>query len=343
MTDALDGALVAGLLARCGLGDLIALEPVSGGTNNRTYLVSASAGGACLRWYYRSPEDPRDRLGAEFGFASFAWDCGIRALPRPLAADPDHALAVYERIEGRRLAAAEVDEARLGEALTFLRALAACRGRPGAAALPMGSEACFSIAAHLATVDRRVQRLVALTARADVDAGFAELVTARLAVRWRAVEADARAAATAAGIDLLQELAPSERCLSPSDFGFHNALLAPDGKLRFIDFEYAGWDDPAKLVNDLFCAPTVPVPPRHYAWFVRELVAGAADPERAARRAALLLPVYQLKWACILLNDFVPEGRQRRRFALRAQEPLRAAAQLDKARAVLARLDHPEE
>ena len=41
-----------------------------------------------------------------------------------------------------------------------------------------------------------------------------------------------------------------DKCLSPSDFGFHNVIVEKDKILRFIDFEYAGWDDPAKMVSD---------------------------------------------------------------------------------------------
>ena len=55
------------------------------------------------------------------------------------------------------------------------------------------------------------------------------------------------------------ELAPQHRCLSPSDFGFHNALLrgrpgVPGARdWVFLDFEYFGWDDPAKTVP-IFCS-----------------------------------------------------------------------------------------
>ena len=35
-------------------------------------------------------------------------------------------------------------------------------------------------------------------------------------------------------------------------------LAGRDGRLWFIDFEYAGWDDPAKTVCDFFCQPGLP-------------------------------------------------------------------------------------
>lgn len=49
-----------------------------------------------------------------------------------------------------------------------------------------------------------------------------------------------------------QEISDKETIFSPSDFGFHNTLKGPDGKLLFLDFEESGWDDPAKLLADFF-------------------------------------------------------------------------------------------
>ncbi len=110
-------------------------------------------------------------------------------------------------------------------------------------------------------------------------------------------------------------LPSAHRCLSPSDFGFHNALLTPDGTLRFLDFEYAGWDDPAKLVCDFFCQPRVPVGLEFWSRMVGALGEGLGMGDSLEARAALLLPAYRLKWCCILLNEFLPTALARRAFA----------------------------
>ena len=62
------------------------------------------------------------------------------------------------------------------------------------------------------------------------------------------------------GQDPAADLAPDHRALSPSDFGLHNAMRAEDGRLRFIDFEYFGWDDPVKLVSDTAIHPGSDLP-----------------------------------------------------------------------------------
>ena len=103
--------------------------------------------------------------------------------------------------------------------------------------------------------------------------------------------------------------------MSPSDFGFHNALLDSLGRLCFFDFEYAGWDDPAKLVGDFFCQVEVPVSRRFLAGFAEGIASTYPQPDALIERIQLLFPVYQLKWCCIVLNEFLPAGRARREFS----------------------------
>ena len=62
------------------------------------------------------------------------------------------------------------------------------------------------------------------------------------------------------GFDPSNEIPTNARTLSPSDFGFHNTLRRPDGELAFLDFEYFGWDDPAKTITDFLLHPGMQLP-----------------------------------------------------------------------------------
>ena len=52
-----------------------------------------------------------------------------------------------------------------------------------------------------------------------------------------------------------------------------------NGSFVFIDFEYYGWDDPAKMIADFYLQPAVPVPYEYretffelvYKYFVQNL------------------------------------------------------------------------
>lgn len=329
------------LASAAGLGRVRAVVPLTGGANNRVFRLEAAGGVALLKSYFRHPDDPRDRLGTEWAFASFAWDAGVRSIPRPLACDPAAGLALFEFVAGRSLHGTAVGDAEIDAAIAFFRVLNAARS-PAAAALPVASEACFSTDDHLATVDRRVARLRAIAPASGIDSTAAAFVGTELAPAWEAVKAATRRSAADVGLKPDRRLGSADRCLSPSDFGFHNAIRTADGTLRFIDFEYAGWDDPAKLVCDFFCQPAVPAPPAAFDRFAAAVAELFPEPAAHRARAALLLPVYRVKWCCILLNEFLPVGGRRRTFSTAADQDARKAAQLVKARAALTAVPHPD-
>lgn len=332
--------LVDRLTILSGLGPMRELRPLAGGANNRVYRVETERGAALLKVYYRHPDDPRDRLGAEFAFARFAWAMGIRRVPRPLACDPVAGLGLFEFVEGECPAIAV--EPLVAQAIEFVSELNAARWRPAAARLPLASEACFSIAEHLGTVARRVDRLAELVPKSDCDRAAVRFVRRELAPVWPLVRELTQAEARDNGLSLDRPLDLLARCVSPSDFGFHNALVTADSQVTFLDFEYAGWDDPAKLICDFFCQPAVPVSPRVFDDFARSVAACFPESETVFTRACLLLPVYRVKWVCILLNEFLPVSGGRRRFSIGEELEARKAQQLALARAALAAIRNRE-
>lgn len=323
------------LLSQIGIAGAPTLERLAGGSNNRVFRLDVGGRSFCLKVYFRHAADSRDRLRTEFDFATFAWSNGLRGLPQPLAFDAALGAGLFEFVAGRRLAPAEVDPPAVGEVIAFHRAVNLYRDEPGAQSLPPASDSCFSVADNIACIDRRLGRLAAIHAGGPLERDALQIVHQHLAPACR----DAKGALIRGSEeqDRAAPLAQSERWLSVSDIGFHNALRSDSGAIRLLDFEYAGWDDPAKTIADLFGQPEVPVP---MAFFEPALAAVARDfaaPERVQARARLLLPLHRLKWCCIVLNEFLPVGVDRRAFAVDGeQRERRRVAQLQKARDILA-------
>lgn len=327
----LDPHGVRDLAAAAGLGRVGAVTPLAGGANNRVFRVETAAGVVLLKSYFRHPDDPRDRLGTEFAFSRFAWDNGVRCIPRPIAADPAAGLGLFEYVSGRPLNPGGVTDLAVDQAIEFFRTLN--RAKAHAGTLPKASEACFSLNDHLATVSRRVERLKTIPVGNAVDLAAAGFVENELVPAWDRVLTAARDTA----LSLDTRLDAPNRCVSPSDFGYHNAILADDGQLRFIDFEYAGWDDPSKLICDFFCQPARPAPVHAFERFADAIAAEMPEPAVHVQRASLLLPVYRVKWVCIMLNEFQAVGGSRRAFSgTAAEQEQRKTGQLAKARAALA-------
>lgn len=307
----------------------LSLRQLAGGKNNRVFAVATAGGPALiLKSYHADPRDPRDRLFAEWSFLAYVWDRGVRAVPEPLAQERESHTALYTLVPGEKLDAGDITSDHIAQAARFICAANGAPREPDR--LQPGSEACFSLADHVATVDRRVARLATL----DPDAPHREraetLVRTGLAPAWAKVRETIRAASDTA------TLPTAAQCISPSDFGFHNALVDGSGRVSFIDFEYAGRDDPAKLVCDFFCCPEIPVPLRHRGAFIDSLAEGLGLDAAFRLRCDLLLDAYRIKWACIILNDFLPMDAARRDFANPGARDARCAAQLDKAVAKLA-------
>jgi hypothetical protein len=310
------------------------VRPAAGGGNSRVFIVTLDERTLVAKQYFRHPSDTRDRLRAEWAFLEYAARAGIGCVPRPVARDPANGIGVYEYISGRKLDASDVSAARVSEAARFFLALNDPRHRGAARALDPASEACFSVEQHLTMVDARVDRLRGIPDAGDDEHAAREFVV-RLTQRWREVRQAVLASMRAAGKDTAGEV--EERCVSPSDFGFHNALLRDSGELCFLDFEYGGWDDPAKMAGDFFAHPGVPVPREHFDGFVATAMGFSPHAAALQARARLLEPIFRIKWCCIVLNEFIPEAAQRRRFAAPdADVAVSKRRQLDKARRLLA-------
>ena len=147
------------LFQQAGLSGDFTLSRLAGGRNNRVYRVDCGSRSYALKWYHSSTDDGRDRLAAEFAFAEFAATCCPNSLPHPLAQDADQRLALFQWIEGRRLAASELRLSHLQSAATFIAALNSRRQDSLAQQLPLAAEACFSEVEHLEHVAERVHRL----------------------------------------------------------------------------------------------------------------------------------------------------------------------------------------
>ncbi len=138
------------------------------------------------------------------------------------------------------------------------------------------------------------------------------------------------------GTDFEEELDPRLWTLSPSDFGFHNALWRTDGTIAFLDFEYFGWDDPAKLACDFLLHPGMNLGEAECGYFMERLPRVFPGDTELVRRVELSYPLYGLRWCMILLNEFLPERWARRAYAGAHADRERAQLrQLDKARAML--------
>lgn len=294
---------------------VVEAEPIGLGRNSRVFRIALAgpegerAESVVLKFYRSDPGDVRDRLGTEFNGLNFLWHNGIRAVPRPILSDRERYCAVYEFIDGQNAAGPDVEARDIAASVVFLANLRRLSGAQGSSALPSASEACFSVADVVRSVGGRLARLQAAPAN-DEEAHRLQVWLERdFAPVLAAVEHWTLMAAGRWGVDVEEPLPQQSRTLSPSDFGFHNAIRRPDGRLAFVDFEYFGWDDPAKTVVDYLLHPGMALAEDLKHQFAHEFLRAFADVRLLTERARLVYPLFGLKWCLIILNDFLPDRR----------------------------------
>jgi aminoglycoside phosphotransferase (APT) family kinase protein len=276
-----------------------------GGRNSRIYRVQCDAGEYALKQYPSRTGDPRDRLGTEVGALKLMEHNGVTAIPRVVAVDEMHGFALLTWIDG--VAITDIADFDIDAAADFLAEIHALRIMPAAQEQPLAAEVCLSgleIERQIAERFARLQRTTEPDLLLFLDKAFAP------ALERESVKA--RAKVQAASLDFAGKLPQEWRSLVASDFGFHNSLRRKDGSLAFVDFEYFGWGDPAKLTADILLHPgKILKTPQRRRFRQRAKWLYGADRSFATRLDAYL-PLFGLRWVLILLNEFVPDRWQRR-------------------------------
>lgn len=274
-----------------------AVIPCAKSGNNKAFRVELGVERYLLKQYFHSAKDTRNRLASEWDFLQYAQTAGIAQVPTPIACDAQRNVALYSFVQGAPPTI--VTEEMVVNAGVFAAALNA--DVTHASTLPLASEVCLSGAAYVSHLRHRLDRL----------SGVKHPIIDAMEARY----ADVAAAMAERYGDLQAALPDAQKCLSPSDFGFHNTLLDDAENLTFIDFEYAGWDDPAKMLCDFFLHPGAQVSTHYTESFIKPLQKLDILGPETLDRASILYGLLGLRWCCIMLNVFVPEWAARRRFA----------------------------
>lgn len=312
------------------------IKPIPGGGNNRLYRITVNDGQRyAVKVYWCDARDRRDRLATEFDSLTFMWGSGLRCVPAPVLRDKAGSFAVYEYVPGEKPDSHHVKTGDVGQVIRFLARLKEVSRSEGASSLEAASDACFSVADVVTGVRQRLKRLRDVPDNGVHGRELAMFLDQELEPFFEQAVTGAVELLRQTGLSLDTELPPVERTLSPSDYGFHNALRRDDGSLVFVDFEYFGWDDPAKMVVDFLQHPAMSLSTEQKRYFLENMIDVFGETLRD--RVRLTYPLHGAAWCARLLNEFIPEHASRREFAFRETDRGRPepAMQLRKARGKL--------
>lgn len=225
----------------------LTIIPERRGGNNQSFKVVTNKKKYFLKKYFFDDQDKRNRLLTEVSFLEYANQVANNYVPKVFGFDIEEKIGLYEYIDGQSIDKDQAGECDISEPINFFKQLNRQRKFAGQNA----SEACFSLSDHLHLIGARVSTLTLLS-KTQYSNIHIDIFLKKLLQSWNEVCAQICQSAEKNKISLDKPLGLNERCVSPSDFGFHNSIKLLDGNIIFIDFEYAGWDDPAKMVLRFF-------------------------------------------------------------------------------------------
>ena len=300
------------------------LMPCLSGRNSRVYKVVCGNDTFALKSYPPKASDPRDRFATETRALEFyEANCNLHT-PRLLAVDIPRGIALMEWIDGCLISRPAPDD--LDQAIDFIARTHAAESH-GGDAFGLAAEPCLCGA----DLDRHLSvRLEKISSAAQQEPELNSFLVHELA---HGLE---RARKNAHGTAFSAQLPRHKQSLIPADFGFHNAIRTAGGAVYFIDFEYFGWDDPVRLAADFIFHPGMVLDEENQSRFRQGMIDIFQADEEFERRLLYLSPLYGIRWALILLNEFLPERWQARVFAGEtATFEERKSLQLEKSRIAL--------
>lgn len=290
------------------IGDLLGAtvihrETRGAGRNSRVERLTLTDGKqVALKHYPRHPWDEVDRYANERNALQFLADIGEARVPLWLGGCEAQRLGLLSWLPG--ISSRKPTRSDLEVLVDFIeqlfRASASFKSRPPAKHLHFGlaSAACTNIADLAGQIDKRRQALLEIgELNHFLETGLSPVLHACLS-------------RLANGRNNFP-LPPHHLRLIPADLGFHNALLTPPDRWYFVDFEYFGWDDPVRLFADLVLHPGHDLSDNK-SWLVDRLLHIPYLDKDLPCRFERHLPLFALRWALIVLNEFIPERQNAR-------------------------------
>jgi aminoglycoside phosphotransferase (APT) family kinase protein len=289
------------------------VKELPAGGNNRLFCLTSNDSQALLAKFY--VRDDRPRLATEYGALSYLREHGFANVPRPVFCDEALFCAVYSFEPGEVKRADAYTRGEIEQLACFLADLHRLPRDTSKTAFGRTPVASFSLAEPIVWMTQILlafKDFVTSPKSNDIVRKFARAVAVESVVTTL-IE---RAISGLTPEHLAHMLPESEWRLSPGDLGPQNILVDDVGHLRFVDFEYFGWDDPARSVMDFVCHDaTIGLPADLATLFVGEYTRMMRLSEAEILRFERVRSLLDIEWLTVHLRAMMPTVIARRMFA----------------------------
>lgn len=310
------------------------------GQNSKIYIVTLkSQENLIVKFYPPKNKDQRERLKTEFSAFQALWNNQIRQVPKPLNFDYKQNCAVYSYLAGKNKLAGEINKDDILQVVNFVKLLKDISKNYTADCFQHASEACFSLNEVFSNIEERL-KILNLSNEKLANKMLTELLL-KLQLCYSQIKPWAIKQAKEIPLLPSSSLTQDLRVLSPSDFGFHNAVLDEQSNWSFLDFEYFGWDDPIKLIIDFMLHPAMNLSTELSQFWLEKMLDVFFDYPGIEQKLKAYFPLLGIKWCCILLNCFVPSYiKEKKHFLSKTELKDRQLKQVKKADMMLSKINN---
>lgn len=274
---------------------------LEGRGNSAIFRVQTSLGEVSLKRYPHSLSPTgvcyESRLGSEINACEFLEKNKFENIRHLKAYSTELNVAVFDWIEGQDIKS--ISNSDILMASQFVASLYSLSKNKTAQSLKNAKEACFSTSDIITQITNR-EKLLAATALENLelrDFFLTEYYPLRNVI-FEFVKKNKL------WDDREVVLGRDFQTLSPSDFGFHNAIKGLDDNIYWLDFEYFGWDDPVKLVSDFIWHPAMSLTEDQKNIWLKQAFQIFGHIKFFEDRLKMHHLIFGLRWILIILNPF---------------------------------------
>jgi len=276
------------------------------GRNNKIIKVICNNESYIIKHYQNIKFKNLSNIRREFFFNTFLKRNKINCIPEPIRMNLKENFALYSFIDGKKIH--KINKNHLIQASDFIKKININKEKYyNSKYLRIAVDGITEFDDHVNNCLKKIKILNRVKINSSIKKDFSNLLSKKIIPKYNYLIDNKIKIKN-------RKLKNHEYIISPSDFGFHN-IINKKNKLYFFDFEYAGWDDPIKLICDFFCQPDYKLNRKQSDIFTDNLLNSIKKQSKMKLMIKYFMPFYRIKWCCIILNEFYYDIRKRRNHA----------------------------
>jgi thiamine kinase-like enzyme len=279
-----------------GYSEITYFKEIKEGINSQVYKLRVGKDNLVVKVYNKKN---KLRIKREKIFYDYLRSIKNNNVIEPIGFNIKSNLAIFPCIEGKKIK--KIKNNHIKELLNFLRQI----NKKKSIKLPLAVDGIKNRNNHIKLCELKIDQMKKIRIDSLIKKKFMFFLKEKIIPKFNQIKMNYYKQKTFC-IEK-NNLLKDDMIVSPSDFGFHN-IIQSNNKFFFFDFEYAGLDDPIKLICDFYCQPNQILTQTQKKMFIRNIPFKKNSLKQLELYTKIFLPFHKLKWCCIILNEFKNEN-----------------------------------